>query len=65
MKGGKGYRKPDKSFNKKQLALGTKIEMEHTNNRRIAKQISKDHLVEHPNYYRELIKMENRLKVKK
>ncbi|MCK5632838.1 hypothetical protein KAH94_03755 [bacterium] len=61
MKGGKAFRKPDKLFNKKQLIIGTKIEMEHTNSRVKAKQIAKDHLIESPRYYIELRKMEKKL----
>ncbi len=52
-------------FNKKQLNIGTKIEMEHTINKRIATKIAKQHLCEFPNYYTELVKMENRLKRKR
>ena len=53
--------RPDSYFDKKQLKIGTKIELEHTDDYLIAKQIAKDHLEEHPNYYRELIKMEKKL----
>ena len=51
-----------KHYNKTQLKLGTKIEMEHTKNPRFASKIAKDHLDEFPDYYTHLIKMENRLK---
>ena len=50
------------NFNSRQLTIGTKIEMEHTREPLIATQIAKDHLREFPNYYTELVKMENRLK---
>jgi len=53
-----------KSFNKKQLAIGTKIELEHTCDIKQAEQIAMDHLAESPDYYRELIKMERKLERK-
>jgi hypothetical protein len=52
---------PDSVFDKRQLAIGIKIEMEHTTSKRVAKAIAKDHLFESPNYYRELVKMEKKL----
>lgn len=51
-----------KKITKKQLDIGTKIEMEHTTNKNIAKKIALDHLREYPRYYIELRKMENKLK---
>lgn len=42
----------------KQIKLGVKVEMEHTNSPIIAKEIAKDHLWEDPNYYTKLKKME-------
>lgn len=42
----------------KQIQKGIKIEMEHTNNKKIAKEIAMDHLVENPNYYDYLEDME-------
>jgi len=51
-----------KSFLQKQLEIGTRIEMEHTNLVLIAKKIAMDHLKESPYYYVELQKMEKRLK---
>jgi len=51
-----------KSFLQKQLEIGTRIEMEHTNLVAIAKKIAMDHLKESPYYYVELQKMEKRLK---
>jgi len=38
----------------KQLELGIKVEMEHTNDMNMAEEIAKDHLVEDPNYYTHL-----------
>ena len=50
-------------ISKKELKLGTKIEMEHTRSKRIAKKIACDHLREFPKYYSKgLIPMERRLK---
>lgn len=62
IKGGYGDFIPDKAFNKKQLRMGMKTEMEHTKSKRIAKEISKDHLSEIPDYYTRLNKMEKRAK---
>jgi hypothetical protein len=39
-----------------QLSLGIQIEMEHTNDPEIAKEISLDHLMEDPQYYTKLVK---------
>lgn len=55
---GKHSNVPDSHFDAKQLKLGIKVEMEHTNNRKIAKNIAKDHLSEIPDYYTKLLKME-------
>lgn len=41
-----------------QLRLGTKIEMEHTNDKAKAKEIAMDHLAESGDYYDRLIEME-------
>jgi len=56
--GGKGDYKPDSDFNSQQLEIGIKHEMEHTKNRKIAKEIAKDHLSEDPNYYKKIKKIE-------
>ena len=42
---------PDKYFNKGQLAAGTAVETEHTDNLDAAKEIAKDHLAEDDKYY--------------
>lgn len=52
----KGMKPSD--FNPKQIEMGEKVEMEHTNNPDIAQEISMDHLTEIPNYYTHLKKME-------
>ena len=67
LKGGLGDNKPDSAFDKKELAKGIKVEMEHTNNPEIAKEVTKDHLSEFggkgkKGYYSNLAKMENKLK---
>jgi hypothetical protein len=64
--GGLGDNKPDSAFNKKELAKGINVEMEHTNNPEIAKEVVKDHLTEFPKgYYSNLDKMEKKLKREK
>lgn len=51
------------SFNKKELSIGKKIEMEHTTSKKTAERIAKQHLCEFPKYYSKgLIPMENRLR---
>lgn len=56
--GGLGDYKPDSSFDKKSLEKGIKVELEHTKDRQIAKEISKDHLSEDASYYDKLEQME-------
>ena len=48
-------------FDPVQLVKGTKIEMEHTSDRKIAEEIAMAHLLEHKDYYKELVKMEDKL----
>jgi len=43
----------------KEWLKGIKVEMEHTNNKRIAREIAKDHLYEDIFYYKKLSKIEN------
>ena len=59
--GGKADNKPDSQFEKSELAKGQKIEMEHTDKPELAKEVTKDHLVEHKDYYRGLKPMEDML----
>ena len=54
--GGVGDTTPTNSVDPNQLSLGIQIEMEHTNDPDIAKEISMDHLTEDPEYYTKLIK---------
>lgn len=71
IKGGLADGIPDEAFTKKQLKEGTKVEMEHTNNPLIAKEIAKDHIFEtgkidkkgqyKSQYYKELKKLEQKI----
>lgn len=55
---GKNKRIKDEMFDQKQLALGTAIEFEHSENVEVAKNITKDHLAQYPFYYDYLADME-------
>lgn len=52
--GGRGDYRPDSAFDPQELARGIKVELEHTRDREIAKEIAKDHLIEDPSYYLKL-----------
>ena len=62
--GGLADNKPDKLYDKKQIRKGVKVELEHVDDTRRAKEIAKDHLEEQraagekQNYYDKLQKME-------
>jgi hypothetical protein len=43
----------------KQLNKGIKVEMEHTDSKKVAREIAMDHLAEDPNYYNKLAKIHN------
>jgi hypothetical protein len=43
---------PDRKFDKVQLSKGMKVEMEHTTSKKVAKAITKAHLLENKNYYK-------------
>ena len=45
-----------------QFKIGRKIELEHTTSQKRADTIAKQHICEFPNYYTELVKMENKLR---
>ena len=47
----------DEEFNLEALEKGTAVEMEHTNDKEIAKKIAKDHLTEDQDYYVKLAKL--------
>jgi len=59
---GKHNKVPDKKFDRKELKKGEEIEHEHTDSKKIAKKIAKDHLSEIPDYYERLDKMEKKAK---
>jgi len=53
-------------FIKRELAIGTKIEMEHTKSKKVAARLAKDHLKEYPRYYTKgILLMEKKLKLLK
>lgn len=56
--GGKADNRPDSDFDMKNILKGMKVEREHTTDKRIQKEIAKDHLTEDPQYYQKLEKME-------
>ena len=64
-KEGESKNDSDEDFDPKQLEMGTKVEKEHTDDERAAREIAKDHLREHPKYYTYLKKMEDRLEKQK
>jgi hypothetical protein len=51
IKGGKGDADSPKDFDPKQLKMGIGVEMEHTKDWKVAREIAMDHLREKPNYY--------------
>lgn len=55
---------PDEKFDEKELQMGIGVEQEHTNDKNVAKMIAKDHLMEIPDYYSRLKKMERKAGVK-
>jgi len=60
--GGKAKGMPASKFPADQLRMGVKVEKEHTPDPKKAKEISKDHLEEFPDYYTRLDKMEEEAK---
>jgi hypothetical protein len=54
--GGVGDSTDEHTVNPVQLSLGIQVEMEHTNNPDIAREIALDHLKEDPEYYTKLIR---------
>jgi len=52
----------ESDFNPEELAKGIKVEMEHTDDEEVAKEISMDHLYESEDYYKFLSKMEKEMK---
>lgn len=56
--GGLGDKLTTKDVDPEQLKLGIKVEMEHTDDADVAKEIALDHLAEDPQYYSKLAKIE-------
>lgn len=54
IKGGKGDKLNPKDLDQTQLQMGIKVEMEHTKDPKLAKEIAIDHLSEDPKYYTKL-----------
>lgn len=52
--GGHASGKRPSDFDQAQLAIGTRVEMEHTIDVRLAREIAMDHLSEDPDYYQKL-----------
>jgi len=59
---GKHQHLPDSKFDPAQLAMGAKVELEHTDCPIMAKEIAKDHLMECADYYSRLARMEDNCK---
>lgn len=62
--GGLADDKTSKDFDKEQLAAGVKIEMEHTDNKKLAREIAMDHLTEDTDYYKKLKTIEKQEKLR-
>lgn len=60
LRGGIGDNTSESSISPSELKAGIKVEMEHTSDKRVAKEIAKDHLTEIPTYYTHLKKMEDK-----
>lgn len=60
LKGGLADQKSPGEFDPDELELGIKHELEHTDDKLMAKEIAMDHLVEDPKYYTKLEKWENK-----
>ncbi len=56
--GGEADEHPITKYNLEQILLGIEVEMEHTDNKYKALEITTDHLEEIPDYYTRLLKME-------
>lgn len=61
LKGGKADKKKPSDFDKKALAQGIKVELEHTKDKKLAMEIAMDHLTEDPKYYDKLKQVEKGL----
>ncbi len=56
--GGLADKKKPEDFDQVQLNKGIKVELEHTSNEEMAREIAMDHLMEDKNYYTKLEKVE-------
>lgn len=56
LKGGVGDNTPPENIDPNQLSIGIQVEMEHTNDPNVAREIATDHLTEDPEYYTKLVK---------
>ena len=54
--------KPESHYDQRELKMGVKVEMEHTDSPSVASRIARQHLEEFPDYYTRLTKMESRAK---
>lgn len=63
MPGGLADNKSPEDFNPVSLKEGQKHELEHTDNKDVAREIAMDHLVEDPNYYQKGRKLSRRMKI--
>jgi len=55
--GGKGDNLSEDDVDKNELMKGLEVEMEHTTNKKVAREIALDHLAEDPKYYTKLEKI--------
>jgi hypothetical protein len=53
--GGKGSNTKISDLNADELSVGIEVELEHTDDKKIAQEIATDHLTEDPKYYSKLI----------
>lgn len=59
VQGGKADGKPSSNYDPHELAMGKKVEQEHTSDPQLAEEIARDHLEEIPDYYTRLKRMED------
>ena len=60
LEGGIGDETDPATLDPKEYAMGEKVEMEHTNDPKLAREIARDHLTEDPKYYTHLKEMEDK-----
>ncbi len=56
--GGRAMGRRPEEFDPQQLSIGQRVEMEHTTDPRVAREIAMDHLTEDPEYYRKLARID-------